>query len=233
MTRERQRVIALRHGDEPGDDRVQMHLEAAGYDVSVIHAFAGETVPAIDGSVAGAVVYGGPFNAFEHDRHTFLAAEQRLIEACIGRALPLLGICQGAQQIAHALGAWVGPARSGKTEFGYFEVRPAGDADDFLPGPLTVTQAHFHEFDLPAGARWLATSDDFACQAFAAGSALALQFHPEVTPAGFRRWQEAPWAMYGAPGAQARAEQDRLMAAHDAAQDAWFRRLLAGMFPGR
>lgn len=231
MRRERPVILALRHGDEPDDDRVSVHLRAAGYATVVVRGFAGEAIPPLDGAVAGAVVYGGPFNAYDHAAHPFLADERRLIERCLARALPVLGICQGGQQIADALDAWVGPARSGKTEFGYYEVRPTQTGSDFLPGPLFVTQAHFHEFDLPSGAKALATSDHFACQAFSAGSALALQFHPEVTPAGFRRWQAAPWAMYGADGAQSRAEQDRLMAEHDAAQDTWFSGVLARLFP--
>ena len=77
----------------------------------------------------------------------------------------------------------------------------------------------------------LATSDMCDVQAFSLGRTFAMQFHPEVTAAGFRRWQAASWARYGAPGAQTRAEQDRLMNAHDRGQAAWMKQFLTRNFP--
>jgi len=227
----RRRVIVIRHGDDPPDDRVHVHLHRAGYLIDTAQPFAGGKVPAIDDTVAGVVVHGGGFDAYDHDRHPFLAEEARLIEACLAADLPLLGICQGAQQIAGVLGAPVGPAAHGMAEFGYYEIAPAPGAGDFLARPLVVAQAHYHEFGVPAGARKLAASALFGQQAFAYGKALALQFHPEVTIEGFRRWQAAPWALFDHPGAQSRDEQDRLMAEHDAAQAEWFYGLLGRLFP--
>ncbi|MEO1689403.1 MAG: hypothetical protein AAFU61_16045, partial [Pseudomonadota bacterium] len=63
----------------------------------------------------------------------------------------------------------------------------------------------------------------------------ALQFHAEVTPAGFRRWLDAEW-WPGPDDATRRGVKDRAaqledLAAHDAAQDAWFRGFLEGLFP--
>lgn len=60
--------------------------------------------------------------------------------------------------------------------------------------------------------------------------AYGVQFHPEVTADGFRRWQDAPWARYSLPGAQTREEQTRLLALHDAAQAAWFEGFLTKLF---
>lgn len=57
-----------------------------------------------------------------------------------------------------------------------------------------------------------------------------MQFHPEVTIEGFRRWQNAPWAKYGRPGAQTREEQDALMYGHDARQAEWFYGFLGRLF---
>ena len=145
--------------------------------------------------------------------------------------VPLLGICQGAQQIARVMGAEVGPPASGLHEFGYYPVSPTPEGQDLLPDTLYMTQAHFHTFAIPEGAVHLATSPLYPNQAFRIGDrTYGFQFHPECTIEGFRRWQSTPWAAYGKPGAQTKAEQDRLMAEHDAAQAEWFYGFLARLF---
>ena len=228
------RVLEIRHGDEPPVDRVHRHLVAAGYAVERLRPYAGDAVPRLDDTVAGAVVHGGPFAVYAEDEFPFLVEEHRLIRECLDAGVPLLGICQGAQSMARVLGAEVGPPDHGLHEFGYYEVRPTADglADGFLPGPLVVCQAHYHQFGIPDGAVRLAESDAYPNQAFRWGErAWGLQFHSEVTPELFRRWQDESWARSEAPGAQDRAEQDRLMALHDDAQAAWYAGFLARVFP--
>jgi GMP synthase (glutamine-hydrolysing) len=228
---DRRRVIVLRHGDDPPDDRAHTWLWTRGFEAVVLRPYAGDAIPELDGSIAGSVVHGGPFNVFEEDVHPFLHEENRWIRQCLDRDVPLLGICQGAQSIARVLGAEVGPPDSGLHEFGCYEIRPTPEAGDFLTGPLHVPQAHFHAFAIPDGAVRLAESDLFPNQAFRVGDrAYGFQFHPEMTIEAFRRWQAAPWAAYGQPGAQTREEQDRLLAAHDAAVAAWFHAFLEGLF---
>lgn len=117
------------------------------------------------------------------------------------RDVPMLGICQGAQAIAHVLGAGVGPIPGDPHEFGYYPDYGTPAARNSIPEVLHVAQAHFHEFDLPVGAELLATGDPFPHQAFRYGEhTCAFQFHPDVTIAGFRRWQNAYWARLRQPG---------------------------------
>jgi len=147
--------------------------------------------------------------------------------------VPLLGICQGAQQIARVLGAEVGPKAGEPTEFGYYEIEATAAGRDVFPTSLVVAQSHFHEFQIPPGSEHLAKSKAFSNQAFRHGkNVYGFQFHAEVTPEGFRRWQDAPWARYGKPGAQSRADQDQLMATHDTAQQNWFMGFLDRLFGG-
>lgn len=156
------RVVLVRHGDDPPDDRVYTFFVEHGFEPVPRRPFAGEPLGEPDGSLAGTVIYGGKYNVFDAAIHPFLKEEYRWIDACLKADVPMLGICQGAQQIAFHLGAPVGPVEGDLNEFGYYEVVPEPGATDFLPQPLTVTQSHWHTFGIPAGAEKLASSRLFA-----------------------------------------------------------------------
>lgn len=222
-----QKVVLVRHGSHPSDDRVQRYFEASGLAIETLRPYQGEALPKVDGALAAAVVFGGPFCVNEPEANPFLAQENRFIEACLKAERPFLGICQGAQQLAAVLGAYAGPPTDAVPgfgrEFGYYALEPTAAGRDLLPEGLVVPQAHFHTFDIPAGARHLARSEAYPNQAFSYGSAYGFQFHAEVTIAGFRRWQQELAPVHqGHPGVQTRAEQDALMQQHDGAIDAWF-----------
>jgi GMP synthase (glutamine-hydrolysing) len=225
------RVVLVRHGDDPPDDRVVTFFRNRNIEPEIRRPFKGEALGDVDDTVACSVVYGGPFNAFDTDRHSFLNDEHRWIEQCIDRAVPLLGICQGAHSIAHTLGAYAGPREGEPYEFGYYRVEPTDVGREILPVPLYFAQSHFHEFQVPAGGELLASSDLFPQQAFRYGKTIyALQFHAEVTRTGFARWQGEDAGHFEKPGVQSRSEQDALAAAHDAAQHAWFMGFLDRLF---
>ncbi|MEM7300475.1 MAG: glutamine amidotransferase [Pseudomonadota bacterium] len=225
------KLITIRHGDDPPDDRVHSFALAMGLEPVVVKPFKGEPLDFDLSMVAGTVLYGGPHSVFETNKNPFLNDEAKWIETCLKQDIPILGICQGAQQIAYHLGAWAGPHKGGQHEFGYYEIHPANTGQTWLKESLTVCQAHFHTFDLPDGAQRVAGNEIFPNQAFAIGdNVLGVQFHPEVTIEGFRRWQNAKWANYGKPGAQTREEQSRLMHAHDAAMADWFGGVMRRLF---
>ena len=227
-----ERVVLIRHGEGPSDDRVATFFRSKGVEPELRHPFKGDHLGEVDGSVAASVIYGGPFNVFETERHPFLKDEHRWVEQCIANDVPLLGICQGAQSVAYVLGAEVGPKPGEPHEFGYYRIHPTEEGRDFLPeGGLCVAQSHFHGFDIPSGAQWLAYSESFEHQAMRYGdSTFAFQFHAEITREGFRRWQDEPDSYFGKPGAQEREEQDRLGAIHDAPQHTWFMNFLEELF---
>lgn len=94
-----------------------------------------------------------------------------------------------------------------------------------------MTQVHFHTFAIPKGAVHLASSPLYPNQALRHGErTYGFQFHPVCTIEGFRRWQSNAWAPYGKPGVQTKAEQDPLMAEHDARQADWFYGFLRNLF---
>ena len=225
------RVVLIRHADEPDDDRVVAFFRARGIEPEIRKPFKGEALGPVDSSVAASVVYGGPFNVFDEDKHPFLHDENRWIEQCMKQNVPLLGICMGAQSIARVLGAKVGPKAGEPHEFGYYEIMPTEAGRAFFPERLVVCEAHFHEFQIPAGGERLAGSALFPNQAFRYGpSTFGFQFHAEVTPAGFRRWQDSAWAGFGKPGVQPREEQDAAMQRHDRLQHEWFMGFLGRLF---
>lgn len=224
------RIVLVEHHDNPPDDRVTTHLTKMGYDLDLRRPMHGDKLNLSD-DVAGAVLFGGLYNVHEMEKHRFLYDEIAWLGECHRRAIPLLGICLGAQLIAHAFGARVTAMPNGACEFGYYRVTPTAAGRRWMPHPLYVTEAHFYQFELPSGAVLLARGEHCAQQAFRYGtSTYAVQFHPEVTAEIFQRWQNSDWALFTARGAQPRAQQNALAAQHDAAQHAWFIAFLERLF---
>lgn len=220
------RVVLITHSNQSRDDRVSARFAALGYDLDWRQPFAGDDLGAPDDTVAATVLYGGGDPADAADWHTdrfpWIAAETAWVTACIAKQIPTLGICLGGGIISHALRAAIGPPDHGLHEFGYYRLTVTEEGSRIIPDGLVVTESHYHAFDVPDGAVLLAASDAYPTQAYRYGaSTYALQFHPEITPTGFRRWQDSDGAPWGKPGVQSREEQDSLQATHDPAQAAW------------
>ena len=229
------KILLIKHNDAPNDDRAATHLAARGFDLEWRRPFAGEPLPADVGGLAGLIVHGGAQPVPETDRYPFLRDEMRFIGRCLTAELPVLGICLGAQLLAHELGAPVGPHPEGYHEFGYYELFPTAAGRDEIPAGLHVAQSHYHAFGLPAGATLLARSALYPRQAFRFGcNAYGFQFHAEVTRDIFRRWQDEHGVHFaGKPGVAAKEQQDRDALAYDAAQHAWFTGFLERLFEAR
>lgn len=132
----------------------------------------------------GLVVLGGWMGVYEADRYPHLKMECELIEQALRREIPVLGICLGAQILAHTLGAHV--RKHTEKEIGWSEVQLTKEGkEDGLLGHFRETekvfQMHGDTFDIPAGATHLAKSEICSGQAFRYGDrAYGLQFHLEV-----------------------------------------------------
>lgn len=141
-----------------------------------------------------AVFMGGPVGVYEANDYPFLKAELDALRIRLTARKITLGVCLGAQLMAAALGAQVYPGKNG-SEIGWSPLLPASDSavpDWFAPllaDNLAVLHWHGDTFDLPHGAKLLASTKMYRNQAFAVENfALALQFHPEVTELGLERW---------------------------------------------
>jgi len=169
-------------------------LEKQGTSFRTIRLFHGE-VPAEDWEQTSAlIILGGPMSVADEEQYPFLRWEKTIIRAAIDDAVPLLGVCLGAQLIAAALGAAVhhGPVK----EIGWYpiSITPHGLMDSslgYLPETAVVFQWHDNGFDLPAGAQRLASSTYYENQAFRLGKSIyGLQFHLEMTSEMIARWIE-------------------------------------------
>jgi GMP synthase (glutamine-hydrolysing) len=189
----------------------------------------GEPLPPLGEDVAGAVVYGGRFDVERQDEFPFLTDEIAFIEAALRRNLPVLGICLGAQLMAHCLGQKVHGHPQGSAEYGYYPLVPTVAGRALFGDGLWVLESHWHGwYDTPAGATLLASSALFSQQAFRYGeNAYALQFHPEASFKTLTKWIARRGERNYLPGAFPPERQIADHARHDGALGVWFEAFLA------
>lgn len=189
----RQSWIVLQHAAWEGPGLIAVEARARGLYLDVRRLDLGDSIPDPD-QVNGLVVMGGPMGAYETDIYPFLAEECRLLGELAHRNCPVLGICLGSQLLAKALGADVFPGNRPEIGFGFVELTPTGKQDPlFAEAGSSIPVVHWHgdTFDLPEGAALLASSEEYAQQAFRFGScAYGLQFHIEPDSSTWLDWQE-------------------------------------------
>ncbi|HEY3185099.1 MAG TPA: type 1 glutamine amidotransferase [Gaiellaceae bacterium] len=136
------------------------------------------------------LVFGGDMNVGEELEHPWLHDEYELLREWVASGTPLLGVCLGAQTLAHALGGRVARAPEPLVGFYETELADAGAADPVLgalPRRFEAFNANAYTFEVPDGATELARAA--VPQAFRAGShAWGVQFHPEVRREQVLRW---------------------------------------------
>ena len=107
-------LILVRHSKEPADDRVFTFARLNGLIPIEKFPFQGDLLGEPTERTFGTVIYGGQFSVLENKIYPFLREEANWISSCMEAKLPILGLCQGAQQIAQLLGAKVGPTEDNR-----------------------------------------------------------------------------------------------------------------------
>jgi GMP synthase (glutamine-hydrolysing) len=203
------RALVVEHAEHEGAGLVGAALAEGGLKLDVVRSWAHDALPSPDGYDL-VLVLGGPMSATED----WLAPEAALLAASSRAGRPTVGICLGAQLLARGLGARVyrGPA----PEMGLLPLTltDAGRQEPLLAGldGARVLQWHSDSFELPPGARLLASSARYAHQAFAVGTrTFGVQFHPECD-----RAMRLDWAQRGADELHAAGVDPATLAGDDA-----------------
>ena len=158
-----------------------------------------ERTPDLEPSIQkydGLILLGGYMGVYEADRYNHLKTEMKLIEDALKLELPILGICLGAQILAHVLGAKV--QKHHEREMGWYDLdlTTEGTRDPVLEHfqpKEKLFQSHGDTFEIPKAAVHLAKSAICEGQAFRYGNQVyGFQFHLEIDAPIIEHWHEMP-----------------------------------------
>jgi GMP synthase (glutamine-hydrolysing) len=183
-------VLAIRHVHFEHLGALEPLLTEAGYTVRYVEAPTANW-PSLELPDL-LVLLGGPISVNDERDYPFLVPELELVKAQLLAKKPVLGLCLGAQLMARALGRRVYPMGHQEVGWSALDATEHGKQHalrHLLQAAPPVMHFHGETFDLPEGARLLASTALCQNQAFALGvHGLALQFHPEVTAELLESW---------------------------------------------
>jgi GMP synthase (glutamine-hydrolysing) len=218
-------VCIVLHQENSNPGHVGQWFVRNGYPLDIRKPRFGEPLPETLEHHCGAVVFGGPMSA--NDKDEFIVRETEWTRVALEEEKPYLGICLGAQMLTNFLGAKVGFHPDQLVEIGYYPLLTTPEGMPFGPFPEHVYQWHREGCELALGARLLATSTGgYPNQAFAYGSAIGVQFHPEITYAQVHRWTGRNNTRLDMKGARERHEHIEGHVHHAPKVQAWLDRFL-------
>jgi GMP synthase (glutamine-hydrolysing) len=146
----------------------------------------GDPLPDL-GEIDGLISFGGAQSVTEIDRYPYLLEEAELLRRAVERDVPVLGVCLGAQVLAHALGGSV--RRLPRRAVTWLELARIAD-DELVPDPVWALHWNEDAIEPPPGASELLERGGLGCAAFRAGSAWGIQFHADVDAPVLDSWYE-------------------------------------------
>ena len=179
----RARALALQHQPDAPPALLGDWGRERGVELHVVRADLEPRLPEPDG-FDFAVTLGSDASAGERSL-AWVAREIEWLRTADRLALPVLGICFGAQALAVALGG--GVRRRALLEIGWTTV---DSSEPQLVGHGPWLAWHEDAIALPPHAREIARNAS-GTQAFTAGVHVGVQFHPEATPAVANAWADS------------------------------------------
>jgi GMP synthase (glutamine-hydrolysing) len=148
------KAIILQHVAHEGPGRIVPVFRDFGIPTEVRHLYRGDEVPTDLDEVRALIVLGGPMGVSDlaNPKYSFLARELETIQRIVAADRPLLGICLGAQLLAHAAGAKVHPNEMPELGWGPVTFPFPGGTEPMVMGAVDGTPVfhwHFDTFELP------------------------------------------------------------------------------------
>src|SRR5687768_15397760 len=103
------KAVILQHVPHEGPGRIVPGLRDFGIQTEIRHLYKGDEVPTDLDEIKVLIVLGGPMSVGDvgNAKYPYLEKELETIGRIVRADRPLLGICLGAQLLAHAAGATV------------------------------------------------------------------------------------------------------------------------------
>lgn len=163
------RIHALFHTDYEDLSFIKQWANSQNHNMSYTRSYHSDVLPNYD-SFDWLIIMGGPMSVHDEEKHPWLIAEKRLIKQSIDAGKTVIGVCLGAQLIAHCLGATVQPANVKEIGWLPIQLTEEGQAHPLLQDlpkqDFTVFHFHGDGFDCPQGATAIAYSEAWANQGF-------------------------------------------------------------------
>lgn len=181
---QRGEVAILQHAENESGGLFEGYIRERGMRLQRVSLHETNEVPPLNSTHL--LVMGGPMSVNDEEELPWLKPEKQVIREWVIKGRPVLGICLGAQLIASSRGAAVYPCEE---ERGWSPVTAVNkDLFPGLPGQFRVFQMHGETFEIPRGAELVYQGEKVASQGICIGSALGLQFHPELSIEMIKDW---------------------------------------------
>ena len=194
------KLIVIQNIEREGPGLFSKIAYKKGFITEICNLSKGEALPQFSKNDL-ILIMGGPMGLEDINKknYSWLKKEIEFIKNVIDNEIPIIGVCLGAQLIAHVMGGSVEKLKilsnkRYKTEIGWSEIfssksNKLNKLNLFLRDPLYVLHWHMDRILLPSNADLLASSNFCREQLFKIGDKIfGLQFHAETEPFMTNNW---------------------------------------------